>query len=61
MLLASGLSGDLNPVDLNLNNLSFFFMEIEGSFYREFRNVGMCNDCRLNELLYKSKASAVVN
>ena len=61
MVMYLKLFGGRNSIDLDLNNLFFFFMEIEGSFYREFRNVGMCNDRRLNELLDKSKASTVMN
>jgi hypothetical protein len=50
-----------NPVNLHFDNFSLFFVEIKSPFDGKLCNVRMCNDRRLNELLDKSKTSAVVD
>ncbi len=50
-----------NSVNLHFDNFSLFFVEIKSPFEGKLCNVRMCNDRRLNELLDKSKTSAVVN
>ena len=54
-------SWNSNPVNLHFDDFSLFFVEIKGPFNGELCNVRMCNDRRLNELLDKSKTSAVVD